>query len=46
MAASAAIAEFGDLVDGSAGVIVMTPDGEFGEAYNSDAMQTAVDGRL
>jgi isoaspartyl peptidase/L-asparaginase-like protein (Ntn-hydrolase superfamily) len=45
-AANAAIAEFGDLVDGSAGVILMTPDGEFGEAYNSDAMQTAVDGRV
>jgi isoaspartyl peptidase/L-asparaginase-like protein (Ntn-hydrolase superfamily) len=43
-AADAAIAEFGDLVDGSAGVILMTPDGEVGEAYNSDAMQTAVDG--
>jgi beta-aspartyl-peptidase (threonine type) len=45
-AADAALAEFGDLVDGSAGAIVMTPDGEFGEAYNSDAMQTAVDGSL
>ncbi|WP_336135463.1 isoaspartyl peptidase/L-asparaginase [Natronomonas amylolytica] len=45
-AADAAVAEFGDLVEGSAGVIVMTPDGDYGEAYNSDAMQTAVDGEL
>jgi isoaspartyl peptidase/L-asparaginase-like protein (Ntn-hydrolase superfamily) len=45
-AADAAIAEFGDLVEGSAGLIVMTPDGDCGEAYNSDAMQTAVDGDL
>jgi beta-aspartyl-peptidase (threonine type) len=45
-AADAAIAEFGDLVESSAGVIAMTPDGDYGEAYNSDAMQTAVDGSL
>jgi isoaspartyl peptidase/L-asparaginase-like protein (Ntn-hydrolase superfamily) len=45
-AAEAAIDEFSDLVDGSAGLIVLTPDGEVGEAFNSDAMQTAVAGRL
>jgi isoaspartyl peptidase/L-asparaginase-like protein (Ntn-hydrolase superfamily) len=45
-AADAAVAEFGDLVEGSAGVIAMTPDGDYGEAYNSDAMQTAVAGKL
>ena len=43
-AADAAIDEFGDLVEGSAGVIVLTPDGDAGEAYNSDAMQTSVAG--
>jgi isoaspartyl peptidase/L-asparaginase-like protein (Ntn-hydrolase superfamily) len=45
-AAEAAIGEFSDLVDGSAGLIVLTPDGDVGEAFNSDAMQTAVAGRL
>ena len=45
-AADVAIAEFGDLVDGSAGVILMTPDGDVGRAYNSDAMQTAVAGEV
>ena len=43
-AADAAIEEFGDLVEGSAGVILLTPDGDAGWAYNSDAMQTAVAG--
>jgi isoaspartyl peptidase/L-asparaginase-like protein (Ntn-hydrolase superfamily) len=45
-AAGAAIDEFSDLVDGSAGLIVLTPDGDVGEAFNSDAMQTAVAGTL
>ena len=45
-AAEAAIGEFADLVDGSAGLIVLTPEGDGGEAFNSDAMQTAVAGRL
>ncbi|WP_178917979.1 isoaspartyl peptidase/L-asparaginase [Natronomonas gomsonensis] len=43
-AADAALAEFGDLAAGSAGLIVLTPDGDFGEAYNSEAMQTAIAG--
>jgi beta-aspartyl-peptidase (threonine type) len=45
-AADAALAEFGDLAEGSAGLIVLTPDGDSGEAYNSEAMQTAVSGSL
>ena len=45
-AAEAAIEEFGDLVEGSAGVILLTPDGDAGAAYNSDAMQTAVAGEM
>jgi len=45
-AAEAAIEEFGDLVEGSAGLIALTPDGDVGEAFNSDAMQTAVAGDL
>ena len=45
-AAEAAIEEFGDLVEGSAGVILLTPDGDAGWAYNSDAMQTAVAGEV
>jgi beta-aspartyl-peptidase (threonine type) len=40
-AAEMAMSEFGDRADGSAGVIVMDDDGDAGEAYNSDAMQTA-----
>ena len=43
-AAEAAIEEFGNLVEGSAGVILMTPDGDAGAAYDSEAMQTAVAG--
>ncbi|MFQ3320812.1 MAG: beta-aspartyl-peptidase (threonine type) [Natronomonas sp.] len=43
-AADAAIAEFGDLVEGSAGVILLSADGDAGEAYNSDTMQTSVAG--
>ncbi|PSQ35422.1 asparaginase [Halobacteriales archaeon QS_9_70_65] len=43
-AAEAAIEEFGGLVEGSAGVILMTPDGDAGAAYDSAAMQTAVVG--
>ncbi len=45
-AAEAALAEFGDLVEGSAGLILLTPDGDAGQAYDSDAMQTAVAGEL
>ena len=43
-AADAAIEAFGDLVEGSAGVILLTPGGDAGWAYSSDAMQTAVAG--
>ena len=45
-AAEVAIDEFGTLVEGSAGVIVLTSDGDAGEAYNSDAMQTSVAGTV
>jgi isoaspartyl peptidase/L-asparaginase-like protein (Ntn-hydrolase superfamily) len=45
-AADAALAEFGDLAEGSAGLIVLTPDGDCGEAYNSEAMQTAISGSV
>lgn len=40
-AADRAIAEFGELTGSSAGVIVLDADGEYGEAFNSEAMQTA-----
>ena len=43
-AADTAISEFGDLADGAAGVIVLTPDGEAGAAYNSEAMASATAG--
>lgn len=43
-AAEAAIAEFDDLLEGSAGIIVLTPGGDAGVAYNSAAMQTSVAG--
>lgn len=45
-AADAALAEFGDLAEGSAGLIVLTPDDDFAEAYNSEAMQTAISGSV
>lgn len=45
-AADTALAEFGDLAGGTAGVIVMTPDGDAGAAYDSEAMQTATAGDL
>ena len=45
-AADAALAEFGDLAEGSAGLIVLSPDGDCGQAYNSEAMQTAVSGSI
>lgn len=45
-AADAAIEEFGSLVEGSAGVIVLRPDGDAGSAFNSDAMQTSVAGTV
>jgi len=40
-AADRAIDEFGELTGSSAGVIVLDSDGEYGEAFNSEAMQTA-----
>jgi len=40
-AADRAIEEFGELTGSSAGVIVLDADGEYGEAFNSEAMQTA-----
>jgi beta-aspartyl-peptidase (threonine type) len=40
-AADLAIEEYGEKAEGPAGIIVMNADGEAGEAYNSDAMQTA-----
>jgi L-asparaginase/beta-aspartyl-peptidase (threonine type) len=40
-AADRAIAEFGELTGSSAGVIVLDSDGGFGEAFNSEQMQTA-----
>ncbi|MFC7234357.1 isoaspartyl peptidase/L-asparaginase [Halosegnis marinus] len=43
-AADRAIEEFADLTGSTAGVIVMGDDGDAGEAYNSEAMQTAVAG--
>jgi len=42
-AADRAIEEFGELTGSSAGVIVLDSDGEYGEAFNSAAMQTARD---
>jgi beta-aspartyl-peptidase (threonine type) len=42
-AAELAIEEFEDLTGSTAGVIVLRNDGDHGSAYNSDAMQTAVD---
>jgi beta-aspartyl-peptidase (threonine type) len=43
-AAETAIGTFDDELDSSAGIILLTPDGDAGEAFNSEAMQTAVDG--
>jgi len=40
-AADRAIEEFGELTGSSAGVIVLDNDGAYGEAFNSEAMQTA-----
>ena len=42
-AADRAMAEFAELTGSSAGVIVLDRDGGAGSAFNSDAMQTAVD---
>jgi beta-aspartyl-peptidase (threonine type) len=42
-AADLAVEEFEDLTRSTAGVIVLRNDGDHGSAYNSDAMQTAVD---
>ena len=41
-AADLAIEEFGELTGSTAGVIVLDRDGNAGEAYNTEAMQTAV----
>jgi len=40
-AADRAVEEFGEITGSSAGVIVLDNDGGFGEAFNSEAMQTA-----
>lgn len=45
-AAEAAIEEFGEFADGTAGIILLTPRGDAGSAFNSDAMQTSVAGSL
>lgn len=45
-AAETAIEEFGGLADGTAGIIVLTPEGETGSAYNSASMETAVAGEF
>lgn len=45
-AADGALAEFDDLTDGSAGLVVVTLDGDVGKAHNAVTMQTAVDGRV
>ncbi|WP_435176245.1 isoaspartyl peptidase/L-asparaginase [Halorussus sp. AFM4] len=45
-AADLAIEEFAELTGSSAGVIVLDRDGTAGSAFNSDAMQTAVDGQV
>jgi len=42
-AADRTIEEFAELTDSSAGVIVLDADGNAGDAYNSEAMQTASD---
>ncbi|MEF8841806.1 MAG: isoaspartyl peptidase/L-asparaginase [Haloarculaceae archaeon] len=42
-AAELAVEEFEDLTGSTAGVIVLGNDGDRGSAYNSDAMQTAVE---
>lgn len=41
-AAEQAVSEFGELVSGTVGVIVLDRDGVEGAAFNSDAMQTSV----
>jgi isoaspartyl peptidase/L-asparaginase-like protein (Ntn-hydrolase superfamily) len=43
-AAERAVEEFADVTGSTAGVIVLDADGDAGEAYNSEAMQTAVAG--
>ncbi len=45
-AAETAIEAFGDLAAGVAGLIVLTPDGDTGSAYDSDSMETAVAGEI
>jgi beta-aspartyl-peptidase (threonine type) len=40
-AADRAISEFGELTGSSAGVILLDDDGTYGEAFNSEQMQTA-----
>lgn len=40
-AAEKAMTAFGQSADGTAGLIVLTPSGEVGQAYNSESMQTA-----
>lgn len=45
-AVEAAIDDFDEAVEGTAGLIALTPDGDAGAAYSSEAMQTAVSGTL
>jgi isoaspartyl peptidase/L-asparaginase-like protein (Ntn-hydrolase superfamily) len=45
-AAEAAIATFGETLEGPAGLIVMTPEGEAGSAFDSEAMQTSLAGEV
>lgn len=45
-AATEAITEFETITGSTAGVIVAAPDGRVGEAFNSEAMQTAVSGEV
>lgn len=45
-AAEAAIEEFGSVGDGTAGIILLTPNGDAGSAFDSDAMQTSITGSL
>ncbi|MFB6116879.1 isoaspartyl peptidase/L-asparaginase [Halosegnis sp.] len=44
-AADRAIEEFAEITDATAGLILIDSNGQTGEAYNSDAMQTSVAGQ-
>lgn len=45
-AAELAIDEFSDAVNGAAGLILLTPDGRSGSAFNSESMMTSIDGTV